>query len=294
MGKTKIPWTDRVWNPIRGCSHVSPGCDHCYAERMAARFPWGEKIISGGHWNGHVDLLSDKLGDPLRWRTPGCCFVASVSDPFHTEVPFKFLAAMFGVMACAPTQTFQLLTKRPGRMLSFFNWLEDMAISSISVFPYDHLNWRRAHILRSAALNAGVNVPTSCADMEDAGWPLPNVWLGVTAEDQQRADERIPMLMLAQAAVRFVSVEPMLGPVSLNSWLTDALHQVIIGCEKGPWNRPMKIEWARALARQADDFGADVFVKQINGPNPGTVLTDPDDFPEDLRTRECPRTGGKS
>ena len=216
---TRISWCDWTWNALRGCSRQSPGCEHCYAERIAARFPWGAGVTSGGKWNGKVELLDAKLGDPLRRRKPGRCFVASVSDPFHADVPFEFVAAMWGVMACAPSQQFQILTKRPGRMLEFFAWLEGQVLGLGDVFPDDDFAWRRAHLLHAAALNRGVALPLGVGELAALPWPLPNVWLGVTVEDRERAAERIPLLAQAPAAVRFLSVEPLLEQLDLTPWI---------------------------------------------------------------------------
>lgn len=263
---TRIEWTDETWNPVTGCTKASPGCDHCYAERMSHRlagragYPLDEPF--------RVTLHPDRLGEPLRWRKPRRCFVVSMGDLFHEDVPFEFVAAVFGVMAACPDSTFQVLTKRPGRALEWYGWA-----------AYRHPNRESAHkrCMRAAGL-AGV-CGTICPD---GPWPLPNVWLGVTAEDQARADDRIPLLLQIPAAVRFVSVEPMLGPVDLwaisdGSWydgegatrynaLTGTawwggtgdhglgggprLDWVICGAETGPMARPMNLDWARSLRDQ--------------------------------------------
>ena len=131
MGQTSIAWTDETWNPLRGCSRISEGCRHCYAETMAARFsgpgqPY-EGTIRNGRWSGNVRIVPEKLGDPLRWTRPRMVFVNSMSDLFHDNVPNEFIAAVFGVIAAAPRHTFQVLTKRPARMLEWFEWQREQA-----------------------------------------------------------------------------------------------------------------------------------------------------------------------
>lgn len=170
MAKTKIEWCDTVWNPVTGCTKVSQGCKHCYAERLANRF-WGERKFTD------VQVHPERLEDPLKWRKPRRVFVNSMSDLFHKDVPFGFIDQVFGVMARATDHQFLVLTKRPARMRYFCN-----------------------HYFNPQDL---------------APYPLLNVWLGVSCEDQAAADERIPLLLETPAAVRFVSCEPLLGPVDL-------------------------------------------------------------------------------
>ena len=196
--KTKIEWTDATWNPVTGCTKVSAGCDHCYAETIANRFA-GTKAYPSGF---DVTLWPDRLDQPLRWQRPRRIFVNSMSDLFHDEVPDEFIGRVFAVMALAPQHTFQVLTKRPGRMRSllrsglFQRWVEEYA---------------------SSMAGRIVNHP----------WPLPNVWLGVSVENQKWADVRIPQLLGTPAAVRFLSCEPLLASVDLTGsgtaqtyWLT--------------------------------------------------------------------------
>lgn len=227
---TGIEWTDATWNPIRGCSRVSPGCENCYAERVAARFsgdgmPYeGLARIgkNGPRWTGKVRLIQDVLEEPLRWKKPRRVFVNSMSDLFHENLTDTEIGKMFGVMAVARRHTFQVLTKRPNRMQSWFS--------------------PRAPI-------------------------IPNVWLGVSVEDQQRADERIPLLLATPAAVRFVSYEPALGPVDLRPYLygdvTPHLDWVIVGGESGPGARPFDVAWARDVVAQCRAAGVACFTKQI-------------------------------
>src|SRR4030042_3576065 len=165
MGKSKIEWTDYVWNPTVGCTKVSSGCKNCYSERMFERFHPGEKFSD-------VKCLVERLDQPLFWKKPSRIFVDSMSDLFHEKVPSTFIDQVFWIMMMAPIHTFIILTKRPKRMMEWIN--------------KDYQN------------------------------PLPNVWLLVSVEDQPSADERIPWLLRTPAAVRGVSVEPMLGPIDLS------------------------------------------------------------------------------
>jgi protein gp37 len=267
-----IAWTDETWNPIRGCSRVSEGCRHCYAVRMAARFcgpgqpyegliRWPMDLLhedaSGPpRWNGVVRLVVEKLADPLRWRRPRRIFVNSMSDLFHEELTDWQIAAVFGVMAAAPWHTFQVLTKRPQRMKDWFTWVDVMAKRCERVFPDDSQGWRSQHIVTSRARHYGA--PSSVQPSGDA-WPLPNVWLGVSAENQAAADERIPLLLECPAAVRWVSAEPLLGPIDVNTVLLD---WVVVGCESGPGARPMLLDWVRSIRDQCADADTKFFFKQ--------------------------------
>lgn len=230
---TKIEWSDATWSPLVGCTHISTGCDHCYAASLAsgrlASTPTYEGLAENGKFNGTVRLLPDRLDQPLRWKRPRMIFVNSMSDLFHESAPDSYIAQVFAVMARAPQHTFQVLTKRHGRMRSLLNSHD---------FHAEVWQW----------LNGPeVSVP----------WPLPNVWLGVSAEDQKWADIRIPALLSTPAAVRFVSAEPLLGRITLaDSWLmpqmskslTDGvLDWVIVGGESGHGARPMHPDWARAI-----------------------------------------------
>lgn len=222
MGDTNIEWTDRVWNPIRGCSKVSAGCARCYAEVMAARFAkqWGtpEIVRPDGGWSGVLSLVESKLTEPLHWRAPQKVFVNSMSDLFHEKVPDEWIDRVFAVMALSPRHTFQVLTKRPERMRAY-------------VADKIHNYTDRAEDVARLAAHVGkivwdgrgsdpanyYNVAGGAGDVSNRrvwpGWPLPNVWLGTSVEDQATADARIPLLLQTPAAVRFCSYEPALGPV---------------------------------------------------------------------------------
>lgn len=273
--KTGIQWCDATWNPVRGCSMVSPGCTNCYAMTMAARFDrpgmWGEGLTRNGRWNGRVVPQPDKLGDPLRWRKPRRIFVNSTSDLFHEDVPNKFIAAVFGVMSAAPQHTFQILTKRAERMERWFR-----AVSAVSLGYGD--------MSRGGSLFSAENASGRTLDAPTIGaWPLPNVWLGVSVEDQERADERIPHLLRTPAAVRFLSCEPLLGLIDLedigdvikrDALAVDteadsiggeehALSWVIVGGESGRNARPCDVAWIRDIVGQCREAGVACFTKQL-------------------------------
>lgn len=202
-GKTSIEWTDATWNAVTGCEKVSAGCDHCYAETFAERWRG-----TPGHYfeNGFdVQLRPDKLEVPLRWRKPRRIFVNSMSDLFHADVPDAYIAKVFGVMALTPRHTYQVLTKRHARMRSLLN----SDAFHLSVLAETARQQDERHPMPAW-------VPGAC---RLKAWPLPNVHLGVSVEDQKWADVRIPALLETPAAVRFLSCEPLLGPVDLTRWM---------------------------------------------------------------------------
>ncbi|SLD17838.1 DUF5131 family protein [Mycobacteroides abscessus] len=247
--KTGIEWTDATWNPVTGCDKVSPGCDHCYAETFAERWRG-----TRGHYfetGFDVQLRPDKLGLPLRWTKPRRIFVNSMSDLFHDKVPDEYIARVFAVMALAPQHTFQVLTKRHGRMRSLLNSAYFLqAVGRVWAEPPS--DW---------PLPRDWRVPV---------WPLPNVWLGVSAEDQKRAELRIPALLDTPAAVRWISAEPLLGPVNLHTDPIEAgtpfwgsqLDWVVVGGESGPGARPMHPDWARSMRDQCVAAGVPFLFKQ--------------------------------
>ena len=200
---THISWTDETWNPVTGCTKVSPGCAHCYIERTPPMRMSGRRFVDG---KIPVQLHPDRLGIPLRWRKPRRVFVCSMGDLFHEDVPVDFIRWVFRVMEYSPQHTFQVLTKRPERALR--DWKEYL------VYPPLEGTTLRVKGDALAKLVAGEEVDWTV----EYRWP-PNVWLGVTAENQRMADERIPILLDTPAAVRFVSAEPLLGPLELEEWL---------------------------------------------------------------------------
>lgn len=258
--KSKIPWTDYTWSPVTGCTPVSEGCEHCYAKRECGRF--GDALHAPGVPFSQVVLHPSVLEQPLRWRKPRRVFVCPRADLFHPEVPFEYVAAVFGVMAACPQHTFQVLTKRPARMLEFFEWMS-MTASAVKLSP------------RELCFRYAGRLGVFGSLITDGHWLLSNVMLGVTAENQARADERIPLLMRCPAALRFVSIEPMLGPVDLSTtgylWggrdddtEVDALDWVICGAESGLGRRPMELDWARSLRDQCQAAGVPFFLKQAD------------------------------
>ena len=195
---TLIEWTDATWNPVTGCTKVSPRCDYCYAERLTIRFGRGPFT--------RIKLHPSRLNEPLKWRKARMVFTCSMSDLFHPRVPPDFLLSVFEVMTATPWHSYQVLTKRPGRMAHFANAI---------LAPMGHQ------------------------------WPA-NVWAGTSVESQKYAP-RLDVLARVPAAVRFVSVEPLLSKVDLEPWLRDTLSWVIIGGESGSRARRMAISWVRAL-----------------------------------------------
>lgn len=297
--QTSIEWTDATWSPIRvrrktdgkvgqHCERVSPGCTHCYAARHN-----GRNLPNGGtgldYVRGSRDLVEafvDErvLEQPLRWRTPKRIFVQNQTDLFGEWITDEQRDRVFAVMALAPWHTFTVLTKRPDQMREYILGLDRDEDENDGERLWTHLRpymdrWPDPHVWMVREMRGGLpfDVPPS------------NVWLGVTAEDQQRADERIPILLDTQAAVRFVSVEPLLGKVDL-SWLrvhegnvdalrgkrtddfassgvpdgrTPRIDWVIVGGESGPGARPCDVMWIRSIVGQCRSASVPCFVKQL-------------------------------
>jgi len=229
---TKIEWTDKTWNPIVGCSKVSPACDHCYAERMAARLAQNphapaayQSVVQPGRpwtWNGKTALVESVLETPLHWRKPCRVFVGSMTDLFHPSTPFEWIDKIIDIMFCSPHITYQILTKRPERMHDYIT----------------HNMWLTND-------------------------PMEHVWFGVTVENQEQADKRIPVLLDTPAALRFVSIEPMLEGINLNNGgMINGLDWVICGGETGPGARMMKASWAHNLRDQCVAAGVPFFFKK--------------------------------
>lgn len=246
--KTTISWTQATWNPTTGCSHVSEGCRFCYAEALSLRYGWTQKRWTQPNAAENVVCHPDRLDIPLHWKKPRRVFVNSMSDLFHEQVPDLFIKQVVATMTVTPWHTYQILTKRPARMLAFYTHAQP--------------------------------------------WPtlvLPNVWLGVSVEEQRAADERIPLLLQTPAAVRFVSAEPLLGPIDLSKCLTrrtevsfpisafgaarettwPGLNWIIVGGESGPRHRPMDLEWARSLRDQCVKAKVPFYYKQGSHRLPG-------------------------
>ena len=254
MAKTTIEWTESVWNPSQGCTIVSPGCKHCYAMRIAHRLQHNPKLPhtayrgvtkkskAGPVWTGRVNMSKTALLKPLGWRKPRLIFVNSMSDLFHESLTSGQIARAWAVMAIAKQHTYQVLTKRPQKMLE---WLSDPAT-------------RFTVELAMRAID-----PASKLQV----WPLPHVWCGVSVEDARRAKERIPLLLQVPAAVRFLSMEPLLGPVDLPSIMSKQdfkrLGWIIVGGESGPKARAMHPTWARDIRDACLKNGVSLFFKQV-------------------------------
>jgi protein gp37 len=250
MAKTSIEWTEKTWNPIiSGCSIISQGCQNCYAMKMAGRLEAMEikkykgltrktskgKII----WNGKINIdLNDKaLYEPLKTKKPTMYFVNSMTDLFHEDVPFEAIDKIMAVIALCPQHTFQVLTKRADRMKEYFDT------------PYLYKK------IRGEAVGITNDFTLGSIDL-----PLPNLWLGVSVENQEQADIRIPYLLETPAQVRFLSCEPLLEQVYLPS--LPKIDWVIVGGESGKDTRPMHPDWVRYIRNQCEATGVKFFFKQ--------------------------------
>ncbi|WP_025989146.1 DUF5131 family protein [Mycobacteroides abscessus] len=255
--KSRIEWTDATWSPVTGCTRVSDGCLNCYIERSTPIRIAGRRFDGEGIGSSlAVQLHPNRLDWPLRKRDGKKIFVCSQADLFHDDVPDEYIARVFAVMALAPQHTFQVLTKRHGRMRSLLS-SDDFRSEVTQTF----VGWA----VEDLSLKTG-HLESATGDW----WPLPNVWLGVSAEDQQRADLRIPALLDTPAAVRFVSAEPLLGPIDLHGdpigkdsvfWIGH-LDWVIVGGESSSGARPMHPDWARSLRDQCLAAGVPFLFKQ--------------------------------
>lgn len=246
MADTSIEWASKVWNPTTGCDKVSAGCDNCYALTMAARLRGmgsakyqtdGDPRTSGPGFG--LAVHPDALTIPLRWRKPQRVFVNSMSDLFHPKVPAEFIARVFAVMVAAPHHTFKVLTKRAPRMRATLA---------------DDTFWTAV----SAELAQLWNVAQPPAPLRFAP---PWIWLGVSVEDQEQAGRRIPALLDTAAGIRWLSCEPLLGPIDLTPW-AEHLDWVVVGGESGPQARPMEPGWARSLRDQCRAGRVPFFFKQ--------------------------------
>lgn len=256
---TKIEWATKSWNPVRGCTRVSEGCRNCYAERQAVRQSAPGKAYdglvrsspTGPRWTGVVRFVPEALDEPLRWRKPQRIFVNSMSDLFHEGLPDEAIDRVLAVMMLAPRHTFKVLTKRPQRMRDYFR-APDLYRRILAVAD---------HELRPVRRQLGGIGISNPADAAFRRW----IWLGVSVEDQATADARIPLLLETPAAVRWVSYEPALGPLTLNPWLLSehGLSWVVVGGESGPRARPMDIAWPREIVEQCKSALVPVFVKQM-------------------------------
>jgi protein gp37 len=241
MGESHgIAWADTRWDPVRRCSRKSAACINCYAESATARSSvaggWGEGFATlkgeGAAWTGKVALVEDRLDRPLGLEQPSRVFVNSMSDVFHEEMTDAMVDRLFAVMALAPQHQFLVLSKRQKKMQAY---VADPATAG----------------------RVGQSMVALGREGKPAGWPLPNVCLGVTAENQKEAERRIPVLLQTSAPVRFIAAEPLLGPLDLKpEWLgpcgagAAVVDWVLAGGETGPKARPIELDWVRALRDQ--------------------------------------------
>jgi protein gp37 len=261
---SKIEWTGRSdWNPVRGCTRISPGCGGpgphggCYAEAIAGRFSgegqpfhgFADRTSKGGRWTGKVELMEERLTLPMHWSKPATIFASSTSDIFHESLSDADIDRIFAVMALTPQHTYQILTKRADRMRDYVSQLDEFALVDTEEFREaqyrvdcdDDDNGSAAWHAQTAALEKAI---IGARTTLGKGRPLPNVWLGVSVENQEWADRRREDLSATPAAVHFVSYEPALGPVDWSGW--EFVDQIIGGGESGPRARPMHPDWQRA------------------------------------------------
>lgn len=282
---TKIEWTEATWNPVTGCSVATPGCTNCYAMKLAGTrlaHHWSRKGLTrdtkaGPVWTGEVRFNEEWLTQPLKWKRPRMIFVCAHGDLFHESVPDEWIDQVFAIMALASHHTFQVLTKRADRMRKYFR---------------ESTDWRARiggllNDLKASTLWNG-NVYQGWQNLHGRPDGLHNVWLGVSVEDQARADQRIPDLLATPAAIRWLSCEPLLGPVNLYgtsddrkqiwNWLNGEtgtmypdgpdfdygprIDWVVVGGESGADARPMHPDWARSLRDQCQDADVPFFFKQ--------------------------------
>jgi len=274
---SKIQWTDETWNPIVGCSRVpgSPGCGRCYAATAAksARLQQFDRYQKVAAWNGTVEFVESVLYKPLSWKKSRKIFTCSMSDLFHENIPDSWRHRVFGVMALAKLSggiahqhIFQVLTKRPENMKRYFLQCSK-AIKEEAI----KISWEKKKPL------------------SDFTMPLGKVWLGATVENQQKADERIPILRETPGAIKFLSCEPLLEPIQLD---LNGIDWVIVGGESGRDSRECNIDWMEDIVKQCKNAGTKVFVKQL-GSNCNWNTKDRkggniDEFPANLRVKETP------
>ena len=298
-GLSKIQWTDATLNPSTGCTQISPGCDNCYAKRLTERF-------NGPGSFDRVHLHPNRIEHPFRWRKSKMVFVNSMSDLFHQDIPDEFIARMWAVMSLTPHHIYQVLTKRHGRMRSLLR---------------SHAWWTQVRIHVSEFQD---RYRTGGTSYNADGPRLMNVWGGVSVEDQKRAALRVQTLLETPLAVRFLSCEPLIGPLDLERhdgqltyWLSGQpdwgppgpsgtgldlrdlvvaprIDWVIAGGESGPLARPMDLDWVRTIRDQCAGAGVPLFVKQLGEVWARHLDTevkggDPAAWPADLRVRQFPQ-----
>jgi len=310
--KSKIEWTDATWNPVRGCSILSAGCTNCYAMGVADRFsgpglPYDGltlRTTQGPKWNGKIILVREALSQPLKWRRERQIFVNSMSDLFHDDVPDSFIDQVFAVMALASQHTFQVLTKRAVRMHEYyknFSWARVVE----SCTGTDGASTIPGFTLQALKHHFGQCPDSALNFVRRDVWPLPNLWLGVSTENQATVNSRVPTLLMTPASVRFVSAEPLLGEIDLfhvevpkdfdqlrrpwdyegytfNALVKEdedrfhqapaVIDQVIAGGESGRNARPTHPAWIRGLRDQCAQAGVAFHFKQWGEWAPGEVV----------------------
>jgi protein gp37 len=295
--RSRIEWLDggATWSPVTGCTPVSAGCAHCYARRIAER-----RLPAGGFVDrdfSEVRCHPERLDQPLHWRRPRVIFPVSMGDLFHAAVPFEFIAAVYGVEAACPQHTFVHLTKRPERRLEFNQWLpEGSELGLIQGYAAVAIR-RQLNITVGDAIERLV-FPSPLS------WPLPDVWEGVSVEDQETL-HRVDTLLRTPAAHRVVSYEPALAGLDLEPWLQfppfderfkmtfglsefRGIDQVLMGAQTGPGAAPANVEWFRNVGRQCEEAGVACFLKAIGHDPIGWTVrhprgADPAEWPADLQ-----------
>ena len=310
--ESDIEWTDATWNPTRGCTKISPGCKHCYAEAFAERF----RGVEGHPYEDGFDprMVRDQLALPLTWKKPRRIFVDSMSDLFMAEVPDEYIAAVFGVMSYTRRHTFQVLTKRASRMRAWPRWLAEQAPTALErwvrqVAVAEQLCGEpvgsrgaastdgRARVVSEHARALVIERRNACITAFYPDWPPPNVHLGVSVEDRKHGLPRIDELREVPAALRFLSVEPLLE--DLGALDLTGIGWVIVGGESGNGARPLNVGWVRRIVEQCREQRVPVFVKQLGrAPTMESGLVplrlarrkgnEPSEWPEDLRVRQMP------
>ncbi|MFM6194197.1 MAG: DUF5131 family protein [Planktothrix sp.] len=305
---SNIEWTGETWNPIIGCSKISAGCRNCYAinqafrnwkmaeglpENKRGRLAYYEGLTKGfDDWTGKLVFVPEALEIPLKRKKPQTYFVNSMSDMFHKNVEDEWLDEIFAVMALTPQHTYQILTKRPERMQEYLSNSETIERIEEAGYEFSH---------NMDCLN---------------NWPFPNVWLGVSVENQKAADERIPLLLETPAAIRFLSCEPLLEFVNLSRWLPIELEEsgwnrleplidpltfdwVIVGGESGRGARRCDVQWLEEITEQCLAADVAIFVKQFGSKPTGIDIKlsdkkggDFNQFPESLQFRQMPKQLG--
>lgn len=267
---TKIEWADATVNAINGCSLASPGCTNCYAMRLAgtrmkhhpSRAGLTQDSKAGPVWTGEVRLNEKALLEPLAWKRPRRIFWNAHGDTFHDAVPDEWIDRVFAVCALTPQHTHMILTKRSARMREYVAAL----VETFHASP-DSMDERFGDLCVELTMS-----PCAAGAFEEVNWPLPNVWLGVSVEDQTRADERREDFRNTPAAVKFVSFEPALGPVDWLGW--EFVDQIIGGGESGPKARPAHPDWFRDTRDWCAENGVAYFHKQNGEYAPGEIAAD--------------------